>query len=78
VPVEFAARPRVSETPKHAVNLSCAKMADVPVPRFRKYWSQELASLKYECHAIRNKYPEAVSVVQQEYKVLDGIAILAG
>jgi hypothetical protein len=40
-------------------------MADVPVPGFRKYWTQKLAS-------------EAASVVQQVHKVLSDIEILAG
>jgi hypothetical protein len=52
-------------------------MADVPVLGFRKYWTQKLASLKYECHAITNKYQEAASVVQQVYKVLSDIGNLA-
>jgi hypothetical protein len=53
-------------------------MADVPVPEFRKYWIQKLASLKFVCHAIRNKYPEAASVVQQVYIVFTGTDNLAG
>jgi hypothetical protein len=53
-------------------------MADVSVPGFRKYWTQKLASLKSECHAITNKYPEAASVVQQVHKLLSDIEILAG
>jgi hypothetical protein len=40
-------------------------MADIPVPGFLKYWTQKLALLKSECHAIVDKYPEAASVVQQ-------------
>jgi hypothetical protein len=52
-------------------------MADVPVPGFRKYWTQKLASLNSQCHAIINKYPEAGSVVQV-HKVLNEIEILAG
>jgi hypothetical protein len=52
-------------------------MEDVPEPGFRKYWGQELSSLKYECHAITNEYPEASSVVQQVHKVLSDIEILA-
>jgi hypothetical protein len=47
------------------------KMADVPVPGFRKYWTQKLASLKSQCHAITSKYPEAASVVQQPAEVGD-------
>jgi hypothetical protein len=45
-------------------------MADVPVPGFRKYWTQKLASQKSECHAIMNNYPEAASLMQQVYEVL--------
>jgi hypothetical protein len=45
-------------------------MTDVPVLGFQKYWTQKLASLKSEWHAIMNKYPEAASKVQQIYKVL--------
>jgi hypothetical protein len=52
-------------------------MADMPEPGFRKYWRQELSSLKSECHAITNKYPEAASVVQEVHKVLSDIEILA-
>jgi hypothetical protein len=55
------------------------KMADVPVPRFRKYWTQTLASLKSQCHGTTtNKYPETASVVQQAYEVLSDIEKLAG
>jgi hypothetical protein len=53
-------------------------MADVRVPGFRKYWTQKLASLKTECHAITNKYPEAASVVQQVYKMFSDIENFAG
>jgi hypothetical protein len=53
-------------------------MADVPVPGFRKYWTQKLAALISECHAIMNKYPEPASVVQQIYEVPSDIEILAG
>jgi hypothetical protein len=55
-------------------------MADVPVPGFRKYWTQTLALLNSQCHAITNKYPEAGTVVQQVHKVLNNIEIeiLAG
>jgi hypothetical protein len=53
-------------------------MVDVQVPGFRKYWTQKLTSLKSECHAIRNRYSEAASVVQQVYKVLCDIENLAG
>jgi hypothetical protein len=53
-------------------------MADVPVPVFRKYWTQKLASLKSECHAITNKHPKAATVVQQVYKIHTDIENLAG
>jgi hypothetical protein len=53
-------------------------MADIPVPGIRKYWTQKLALLKSECHAIMSKYPEAASVAQQVYKVLGNIQNLAG
>jgi hypothetical protein len=48
------------------------KMADLLVPRFRKYRKQKLISLKPECHAITNKYPEAASVLQV-YSVISDI-----
>jgi hypothetical protein len=51
-------------------------MADVPQPGFRKYWRHELLSLKSECHATTNKYPEAASVVQQVHKVISDIETL--
>jgi hypothetical protein len=53
-------------------------MSDVPVPGFRNYWTQKLVPLKPECHAIMNKYREAVSVVQQVHKVLSDIEKRAG
>jgi hypothetical protein len=53
-------------------------MADVAIPGFRKYWTEKLASLNSQCHAITNKYPEAGSIVQQVYIVLNDIEILAG
>jgi hypothetical protein len=52
-------------------------MADVPVPEFRKYWTPRLASLNSQCHAITNRCPEVGTVVQQVYKVLSDIVILA-
>jgi hypothetical protein len=52
-------------------------MADVPERGFRKYWRQELSSLKPESHAITNKYPKAVSVVKQVHKLISGTEILA-
>jgi hypothetical protein len=52
-------------------------MADVTEPGFRKYWREKLSSLKFQDHDITNKYPEAASVVQQVYKVLRDIEILA-
>jgi hypothetical protein len=54
-----------------------SKAADVPELGFRKYWRQELSTLKSECHAITNKYPEAASVVHQVHKVISDIETLA-
>jgi hypothetical protein len=51
-------------------------MADVPEPGFLKCWRQELSSLKYQCHAIKNKYAEAASVVLV-HKMLSDIETLA-
>jgi hypothetical protein len=53
------------------------KVADVPVSGFWKFWTQKLASLKSECHAVTNQYPEAASVVQQVYKIFSDIENLA-
>jgi hypothetical protein len=52
-------------------------MADVTEPGFRKYWRQKLSSLKSQCHDVTNKYPEAASVVQQVYKMVSNIELLA-
>jgi hypothetical protein len=38
---------------------------------------QKLASLKFECHAIMNKYPETASLLEQVYKVNSDIENLA-
>jgi hypothetical protein len=51
-------------------------MVDVPVPVFRKYCTQERESLNSHCHAIRKKYPEVGSVVQQVHRVLNEIEIV--
>jgi hypothetical protein len=51
-------------------------MADIPVLAFRKYWTQQLASLKFECHAIMNKYPEEASIAQV-HKLFSDIEYLA-
>jgi hypothetical protein len=53
-------------------------MADIPVLGFWKYWTPKLASLKFQCHAITNKYTQAASVVQKVYRVLSDIENLAG
>jgi hypothetical protein len=52
-------------------------MADVPESGFQKYWRQKLSSLKSQCHAIMNKFPESASAVQQVHKVLSDFEILA-
>jgi hypothetical protein len=52
-------------------------MADVPVPGFRKFWTQALASLNSQCHAITIKYLEAGIVIEVHY-VLSDIENLAG
>jgi hypothetical protein len=54
------------------------KTVDVPITEFRLCWIQKLASLKSDCYAIRSKYPEAATVVQQVYKILSDIEILSG
>jgi hypothetical protein len=53
-------------------------MVDIPVPVYRKYWTQTLELLNSQCHAIKKKYPEAGSVVQRVHKVLNEIETLAG
>jgi hypothetical protein len=63
---------------KSTVKLSVEQDGRLPVLGFRKYWTQKLALLKYECHTIMNKYPEAASIVQQVCKVLSDIESLAG
>jgi hypothetical protein len=57
--------------------MNSAKMANIPMPGFRKYWPQE-ALLKSEYHAITNTYSEAAPVVQRERKVCSDIENLAG
>jgi hypothetical protein len=47
-------------------------MVDVPIPGFQKTLDTG-ASLKSECHAITNKYPETASLLQQVYKALGDI-----
>jgi hypothetical protein len=69
---------KVSEKNEQRCELKCTKMADVPVPGFRKYWTHKLASLKSDLHAIMNKYPKAASLVQQVYKVLSDIENFVG
>jgi hypothetical protein len=53
-------------------------MVDVPVLKFRKHWTQKLASLKSESHGTTNKYPEVAALVQQVHKVLSDTEVLAG
>jgi hypothetical protein len=68
VSVKFVSRQRMCavlwETLYKRWAWGCTKMADVPLPGFRKYWTHELVSLKSECHTITNKYPEGASVAQ--------------
>jgi hypothetical protein len=52
-------------------------MADVAEPGFQKYWRQELSTLKSQCYAMTNKYPEAASVVQQAHKIISNTEALA-
>jgi hypothetical protein len=51
-------------------------MTVVPDPGLRKYWRQNLSSLKFQCHDITNKNPEVASIVQA-YEVPSDIEILA-
>jgi hypothetical protein len=37
-------------------------MLDASIRDFRKYWTQRLPTLKFECHPIKNKYTEAVRI----------------
>jgi hypothetical protein len=48
------------------------------VPGFRRYYTQTLASLNYQCHAFKSKSAEAGTVVLQVHKVLNAMEILAG
>jgi hypothetical protein len=52
-------------------------MTDISGPIFLKYWRQALLTLTSESHAVTNKYPEAVSVVQKVHKVISDIEVLA-
>jgi hypothetical protein len=82
VSVKFAARSRMCavmcETTKQAVNLSVHQDGGRPSTGIPEILAQKLTLLKSECHASRNKYPQAASVVQQAYKVLCDIEKLAG
>jgi hypothetical protein len=49
-------------------------MADVPVPRFRKYWTNRLAPLEFECYDITNTKSEAVLVAQQVFSNIEDLA----
>jgi hypothetical protein len=81
VSAKFAARLRVCtvlcETTEQAVNLSVHQDGRHPSTGLQKYWTQKLASLKSQCHAIMNKNPEAGSVVQEVHKALNDTEILA-
>jgi hypothetical protein len=57
------------------VNLSVHQDGGHLSTGLRKSWTQKLALLKSQCHAIINKNPDAGSVVHQ---VLKDIEILAG
>jgi hypothetical protein len=74
VSVKFEACPQacavLCDTSKQVANLNVHQDGRCPVLGLRKYWIQKLASLKSECHAITNKYPEAASIVQLVYKIL--------
>jgi hypothetical protein len=52
-------------------------MVDVPVPRFRKCWTQTLASLNSQSHAITKKYPKAGYVALQVHKIPKKIGMIA-
>jgi hypothetical protein len=60
------------------VNFRVHQDGGCPNTGIPKYWTKKLASLKSECRAIMNKYPEAASVVQQVYKVLSDTENIAG
>jgi hypothetical protein len=62
---------------KQAVNLSVHQDGGCSSNRILEILDTD-TSQKSECHAITNKYPEAVSVVQHVYKVLSDTENLAG
>jgi hypothetical protein len=60
------------------LNLSVHQDGGRPNTGIPEIWTQNLASLKSECHAIMSKHPEAASIVQQVHKVLGDMENLAG
>jgi hypothetical protein len=66
--VKFVTRQRtcavLREKTKQAVNLSVHQDGGRSSTEILETLEAEASSLKSECHAIRNKYPEAASVVQ--------------
>jgi hypothetical protein len=78
VSVKFATRMQLlCETTKQTVNLSVHQDGRCPRTRIKEILETKLSSLNSQCHAIRNKNPEAATVVQQVHKMLSGIEILA-
>jgi hypothetical protein len=65
------------EATKQAANLSVHQDAGRHRTGIPEIMEAKATSLKSQCHAITNKYPEAASVVQQVHKVQSDIENLA-
>jgi hypothetical protein len=46
------------------------EMADVPMPRYQKFWTDRQAKLKFEYWKYVGKYPDADSLMKQVHNVL--------
>jgi hypothetical protein len=53
-------------------------MADVPVPGYRKFWTEERTSLKAEYQVLITKHPDADAHLKQLLKILCDTEDVAG
>jgi hypothetical protein len=53
-------------------------MADVTLPRYKKFWKDKRTTLRAEHQSLVVKYPDAETQLKQLFKILCDIEVVAG
>jgi hypothetical protein len=55
-----------------------SKMANVPVPRYQKFWTDKGTTLQAEYQSLVAKYPDAEAQLEQLFKIVCDAEVVAG